>query len=79
MKVGERIFENKIQQQIKTNDMKFGFTTGKGTTDAIFILRQMQDNFIVKGNKLHFCTVDLEKPFDSNILREVIRCGQCVG
>ena len=27
---------------------------GKGTTDAIFMARQMQENFRVKGKKLYF-------------------------
>ena len=43
---------------------EFGFMKGKGTTDAIFMARQMQENFRVKGKKLYF-VVDLEKAFDS--------------
>ena len=42
----------------------FGFMKGKGTTDAIFMARQMQENFRVKGKKLYFGFVDLEKAFD---------------
>jgi len=34
---------------------------GKGTTDAIFMARQMQENFRAKGKKLYFGFVDLEK------------------
>jgi len=34
MKVVERIFENRIWQQIDIYDMQFGFMKGKGTTDA---------------------------------------------
>jgi len=45
---------------------------GKGTTDAIFVVRQIQNNFRVKGKKLHFGFVDLEKTFNK-VLREVIR------
>ena len=44
---------------------------GKGTTDAIFMARQMQKNFRVKGKKLYFGFVDLEKAFD-RVPREVI-------
>ena len=47
MKVVERIFEHRIRQQIEIGDMQFGFM--KGTTDAIFMARQMQENFRVKG------------------------------
>ena len=45
---------------------------GKGTTDAIFSARQMQEKFSVKGKKLYFGFVDLEKAFD-RVPREVIR------
>ena len=44
----------RIRQQIKIDDMQFGFMKGKGTTDAIFMARQMQENFRVKGKKLYF-------------------------
>ena len=52
--------------------MPFGFMKGKGTTDAIFIVRQMQEKFRVKGKKLYFGFVDLEKASD-RVPREVIR------
>jgi len=60
MKVVERISEHRIRQQIEIDDMQFGFMKGKGTTDAIFIARHMQENFRVKGKKLYFGFVDLE-------------------
>ena len=71
MIVVERIFEHRIRQQIAIDDMQFGFMKGKGTTDAIFMARQMQENFEVKGKKLYFGFVDLEKAFD-RVPREVI-------
>jgi len=42
MKVVERIFEHRICQQIDTDDMQFGFMKGKGTTDTIFIVGEVQ-------------------------------------
>ena len=60
IKVMERIFEYRVQQQIDIYDMQFGFMKGKGTTDAIFIERQMKENFGAKGKKLHFGFVDLK-------------------
>jgi len=71
MKVVERIFEHRIRQQIEIDDMQFEFMKGKGTTDAIFMARQMQENFRVKGKKLYFGFVDLDKAFD-RVPREVI-------
>jgi len=44
--------------------MQLGFIKGKGTTDdAIFTVRQMQENFRVEGKKLYFGFVDLKKSF----------------
>ena len=60
-----------FSQQIEIDNMQFGFTKGKGTTDAIFMARQMQENFRVNGKKLYFGFVDLEKAFD-RVPREVI-------
>ena len=54
MKVVERIFEHRIRQQIDIDDMQFGFMKGKGTTDTVFIVSQMQEMFRAKGKKLCF-------------------------
>jgi len=58
MKVVDMIFEHKIWQQIKIDYMQFGFMKGTGATDAIFMARQMQENFRVNGKKLYFGFVD---------------------
>ena len=52
-----KLCTNKILQFL-TDDMQFGFMKGKGTADAIFMARQMQENFRVKGKKLYFGFVD---------------------
>jgi len=72
MKVVERIFEHKIRQQIDIDDTQFGFMKDKGTSDIIFIVRQMQEKFIAIGKKLYFDFLDLEKAFD-RIHRKVVR------
>ena len=36
---------------------------GRGTTDAIFILRELQEKFHEKNKNLYFAFVDLEKAF----------------
>jgi len=53
MEVVGRIFQHRIWQQIRTDDMQCGFMKGKGNTDNIFIVRQMQ-KFRAKGKKLYF-------------------------
>ena len=60
-----------IEERISIDDMQFGFMPGSGTTDAIFILRQLQEKHLAKNKKLYFAFVDLEKAFD-RVPRKVI-------
>ena len=46
------------------DNMQFSFMHGKGTTDAIFIMRQVQERHQAKKKKLYYAFVDLEKAFD---------------
>ena len=48
---------------VKVDEMQFGFMPGKGTIDAVFILRLLQEEYLDK-KKLYMCFVDLEKAFD---------------
>ena len=45
--------------------MQFRFLPERGTIEAVFILRRMQEECHTKGKKLYLCFVDLEKAFDS--------------
>ena len=60
----ERVFERRIREKVKIDDMQLGFMSEKGTTDAIFTVRQMPEKYGCKGKKLYFAFVDLEKAFD---------------
>ena len=48
MKVLERIVNSLIRftQLVTINDSKFGFVPGRGTTDAIFVVRQLQKKYL---------------------------------
>ena len=52
---------------MKTDDMQFGFTNGKSITDAIFIVRQIQDKFRAKDTRLYYAFINLEKAFDKEL------------
>ena len=64
MKVLERVLESLIRSQVEINNMQFGFMSGRSTTDAIYILRQMQEKHLIWKTKIYFAFVDLEKAFD---------------
>ena len=56
---------------VDLNEMQFGFMPKRGTMDALFIVRRLQEEFREKDKKLYMCFVDLEKAFD-RVLRRVV-------
>ena len=72
MKVLERVLEKRIRCQGSIDNMQFGFMPGKGTTDAIFIMQQVQEKHQAKKKKLYYAFVDIKKAFD-RVPREVLR------
>ena len=71
MKVLERVMDNLIRERVSIDEMQFGFMPGRGTTDAIFIVRQMQEKYLTANKTLYMAFIDLEKAFD-RVPREVI-------
>ena len=71
LKLIERVVENIIRETVNIDEVQFGFCPGRGTSDAIFILRQLQEKYLAKQRKLYMESVDLEKPFD-RVLRRVL-------
>ena len=71
MKVLERVVEGLIWQRIEIDEMQCGFMSGRGTTDAIFIVRQLQEKHLAANKPLYMAFVDLEKAFD-RVPRDVI-------
>ena len=49
---------------VKVDEMQFGFMPGKGTIDAVLILR-LQEEYLDKEKKLYICFVYLHKAFES--------------
>ena len=66
------MLEKRIRCQVLIDNMQFGFMHGKGTTNAIFIMRQVQEKHQEKKKKLYYAFVNLEKAFD-RVPRDVVR------
>ena len=71
MKVLERVVEGLIRQRIEIKEMQCGFMSGRGTTDAIFIVRQLQEKHLAANKPLYMAFVDLEKAFDQSMYKDV--------
>ena len=66
-----KIVEKVLRKIVAIDDMQFGFKSGKGTIDAVFILRRIQEEYLAKQKKLYMCLVDLERAFD-RVPRKVV-------
>ena len=53
MKVLERIVDGLIRQVVSIDDNQFGFVPGRGTTDAIFVVRQLQKKYLAANKRLY--------------------------
>ncbi|XP_056004178.1 uncharacterized protein LOC130049950 [Ostrea edulis] len=53
-----------IRQLVTIDDSQFGIVPGRGTTDAIFIVRQLQEKYLTVNKRFCMGFVNLEKAFD---------------
>ena len=65
MKVIETVFEQILRDSVEINQMQFGFMSGKGTSDAIFVVRQLIEKKVRKNQPLYLGFIDLAKAFDT--------------
>ena len=52
MKVVERVFKKRLHRIVSVDEMQLGFMNERGTIDAVFILRRMQEEYYAKGKKV---------------------------
>ena len=64
MKVLERSVDSFIRHVVSIDDSQFGFIPGRGTTDAIFVVRQLQAKDLAANKRLYMTFVDLKGAFD---------------
>lgn len=53
-----------IRENVDVYKMQFGFVPGRSTTDALYMVKQLQEKFLRKKEQLCFVFVDLEKAFE---------------
>ena len=53
-----------ICEMVNINEIQFGFVPDRGTADAIFVVRQLQEKYIAANKLLYFAFIDLEKARD---------------
>ena len=53
MKIVQKVPERRMWCMVKVDEMQFGFMPGKGTIDAVFILRRLQEEYLDKEKKLY--------------------------
>ena len=64
MKLVEIVLEKGFCRIVTANEMQIGFMLGRGTIDAVFIVKRLQEEYHAKGKMLHICFMDIEKAFD---------------
>ena len=52
LKVVKRVLEKRLSRIVSVDEMQFCFMPERGTIDAIFILRRMQEEYHTKGKKI---------------------------
>ena len=58
------MLEKRFPRKVTVDEMQFDLMPERGTIDAVFILRRLQEEYHAKGKKLNMCFVELEKAFD---------------
>ena len=74
MKISERIVDKKVRGEVEGAEEQFRFMPGRGTRNAIFILRQRAEKYREKRRDLHMVFIDLEKAYGRVPREEQWRC-----
>ena len=63
MKVLDRIVDH-LRQLVSIDDCQFAYNPGRGTSDTIFVQKQLQEKYLAANKRLYMAFVDLEKASD---------------
>ena len=71
LKILEKVLDRRIREMAQIQGTQYGFRSGKGTMDPIFIIRQLQEKVLERRGKLFLAFLDLEEAYD-RVPREVV-------
>ena len=91
IKVWKKIIEARLRDKVQISKQQYGFMPGKGTTDAMFALRMLMENY--REGQRELATLCIRGPKESSrqgsaeravVLYEKIRnnrkvCATCTG
>ena len=64
MKIWEKIIEARLRNRVELSKQQYGFMPGKGTTDAMFVLRMLMEKCKEGQRQLHCVFVNLVIAYD---------------
>ncbi|KAF3685402.1 putative xyloglucan glycosyltransferase 5-like [Capsicum annuum] len=77
--VWERVVELRMRRIVTNSENQFGFMSGRSTTEAIYLVRRLVEQFWERKKDLHMVFIDLKKAYD-RISREILwRCSEVRG
>ena len=80
-KVVLRVILNRVRNKIRPEipEEQYGFVRGKGTTNAIFLLRMMSERAVEMQRDVFLCFIDYQKAFDTVRHEELLRMLERLG
>lgn len=72
LKLTTNVITNKFNALVVLAEEQQGFRSGSSCNDAVFVLRQAVENFVVYNKPAYLCFIDLQKAFDRIRLKDVI-------